>query len=711
MKKRDFIFLTLFITGSYLTAQVKRDSLTEIQEIIITGKAPVSKERITQKQLEAKNLGQDIPFLLKNNLSVVSTSDAGAGVGYTGMRIRGSDQTRINVTLDGVPVNDAESQGPFWINMPDLTSSVSNLTIQRGVGTSSEGTGSFGASINVQTQAPSDSVYFQTDQSVGSFKTYKSTFGLGTGKFFNETMKLDARISFIGSDGYIDRASSNLFSYYVHGVYEKNNTKIGFMTFGGKEKTYQAWNGVDEETMKIRRTFNSCGAIYDENGNIVRYYNNETDNYNQDHYHLYLEQGLGKQWKFKSTLFYTKGKGYYEEYEQNQNLEDYKLDNITIGNETITTTDLIRRQWLDNNFYGISNRLLGNLNKWNLEFGLGANNYEGQHYGNIIWAEYFSNGEPDYEYYRNRAVKTEVTGYAKALYTLSEYWEFFGDIQYRNIHYKGHDVPGGESTFKNGGPLQFSENYNFINPKVGTTYKIHQGNMYLTYGIAQREPSRDDILNNENVKPELMHNVELGIRQTFSKFTYTANWYGMYYINQLVLSGKINDVGSFIRENSGKSYRTGIELSAGYQFNSKFQITVNSTFSINKNIDFKKEDNGEITNLGNTGIAFSPNYIGNLIIEWKPVKNLTARLLNQYISNQYLTNEEPKNGKLDGYFTSDLVMEYSSNLFRLKNFSLRLLVNNIWNASYESNGYYYDNTPYYYPQAGTNFLTGISIKF
>ncbi len=711
MKKRDLIFFVLLIIGNSLTSQIKKDTIvTEIQEVVVTGKAPVSKERITQKQLEDKNLGQDIPYLLKNNLSIVSTSDAGAGVGYTGMRIRGSDQTRINVTLDGVPINDAESQGPFWINMPDLASSASSLTIQRGVGTSSEGAGSFGASINVQTQTPSDTPYFQTDQSIGSFKTYKSTFGLGTGSFFNETLKIDARISFIGSDGYIDRASSDLFSYYAHGLYEKGNTKIGFMTFGGKEKTYQAWNGIDPQTMKIRRTFNSCGAIYDDNGNIVRYYDNETDNYNQDHYHLYLKQRINDNWRINSTLFYTKGKGYYEEYEQNAELADYKLNTITIGNETITETDLIRRQWLNNNFYGISNQLLGHLGKWNLEIGLSANNYEGQHYGNVIWAKYFP-AEPDHEYYRNKAVKTEISGYAKALYTLSAQWEFFGDIQYRNIHYKGHDVPGGESTFKNGGPLQFSENYNFVNPKIGASHKINKGSMYLTYGIAQREPSREDILNNENIKPELMHNIELGIRQNFSRFTYSANWYGMYYIDQLVLSGKINDVGNFIRENSGKSFRTGIELSAGYQFSPKLQITANSTLSINKNIDYKNETEEGIVDLGNTDIAFSPNYIGNLIIEWKPLKNLTGKLLNQYVSRQYLSNEEPKNGKLDGYFTSDVVIEYSPNLFSLKNFSLKLLLNNIWNTLYESNGYYYDNTPYYYPQAGFNFLTGVSIKF
>lgn len=712
MKKRDWFYLLVIALFSLsLQGQIKKDSLIELKEIIVSGNAPITKERITSKQLEGKNLGQDIPYLLKNNLSVVSTSDAGAGVGYTSLRIRGSDQTRINVTLNGVPINNAESQGPFWVNMPDIASSLSNLTIQRGVGTSTEGTGSFGASINAKTQTPSKTPYFQSDQSVGSFKTHKHTFGFGTGKFFNETLSLDAKVSFIKSDGYIDRAFSDLFSYYVHGLYEKNKTSIGLMTFGGQEKTYQAWNGVNEEMMKKRRTFNSCGAIYDQDGNIIRYYTNETDNYNQDHYHLYFKQRFANSWALNSTLFYTRGKGYYEEYKQDSKLSNYKLNDLIIGNETISRSDLIRRQWLDNNFYGILTSVTGTINNWNLEIGMGANTYKGYHYGNVIWAQYFSNGLKDHEYYKNKADKDEYSGFFKAIVTLTPNLELFGDIQYRSIQYKGHDLPGGESDYKNGGPIKFDKNYNFINPKIGTSYKIDKGSIYVTYGLAQREPSRNDILENENVKAELLHNVELGIQQNFREFSYSANWYGMYYINQLVLSGKINDVGSFIRENSGKSYRTGFELSAAYQFSTQFSLSANSTLSINKNINFKKETDSDIKKLGNTTIAFSPAYIGNVIAEWKPIKNLNCKWMNQYVSSQYLTNEEPKNGKLDGYFISDMIFEFSPSLFSMKSFNLKLALNNIFNTKYENNGYYYDNTPFYYPQAGFNFLTGISFKF
>lgn len=712
MKKRDWFYLLVIALFSLsLQGQIKKDSLIELKEIIVSGNAPITKERITSKQLEGKNLGQDIPYLLKNNLSVVSTSDAGAGVGYTSLRIRGSDQTRINVTLNGVPINNAESQGPFWVNMPDIASSLSNLTIQRGVGTSTEGTGSFGASINAKTQTPSKTSYFQSDQSVGSFKTHKHTFGLGTGKFFNETISLDAKVSFIKSDGYIDRAFSDLFSYYVNGLYEKNKTSIGLMTFGGQEKTYQAWNGVNEEMMKKRRTFNSCGAIYDQDGNIIRYYSNETDNYNQDHYHLYFKQRFTNSWVLNSTLFYTRGKGYYEEYKQDSKLSNYKLKDLIIGNETISRSDLIRRQWLDNNFYGILNRVTGTINNWNLEIGMGANTYKGYHYGNVIWAQYFSNGLKDHEYYRNKANKDEFSGFFKAIVTLTPNLDLFGDIQYRSIQYKGHDLPGGESVYKNGGPIKFDKNYIFINPKIGTSYKIDKGSIYATYGLAQREPSRNDILENKNVKAELLHNVELGIQQNFREFSYSANWYGMYYINQLVLSGKINDVGSFIRENSGKSYRTGFELSAAYQFSTQFSLSANSTLSINKNINFKKETDSDIKKLGNTTIAFSPAYIGNVIAEWKPIKNLNCKWMNQYVSSQYLTNEEPKNGKLDSYFISDMIFEFSPSLFSMKSFNLKLALNNIFNTKYENNGYYYDNTPFYYPQAGFNFLTGISFKF
>lgn len=711
MKKRDWFYFIIVLLSVNLHAQKKKDSIIQIQEIIVSGKAPISKERVTAKQLQEKNLGQDIPYLLKNNLSIVSTSDAGAGVGYTSLRIRGSDQTRINVTLNGVPINNAESQGPFWINMPDIASSLSNLTIQRGVGTSTEGAGSFGASINARTQAPSSKPYFQTDQSLGSFKTHKHTFGLGTGNLFNEALKIDAKISFIKSDGYIDRAFSDLFSYYVHGLYGKNNTTVGFMTFGGKEKTYQSWNGIDAQMMKKRRTFNSCGAIYDSDENIVRYYNNETDNYNQNHYHFYIKQKLTPIWTINSTFFYTHGKGYYEEYKQNSKLSNYKLKDIIIGNETISKSDLIRRQWLDNNFYGIVNRLSGNINKWNLEVGISANSYEGYHYGNVIWGKYFSNEHIDHEYYRNKAIKNEVSGFFKAIYDLTQNLELFADIQCRSIYYKGHDVPGGESIFKNGGTIKFNKNYNFINPKIGTSYKIEKGTIYVTYGLTQREPSRNDILENSNVKAELMHNVELGVQQNLHKFSYSVNWYGMYYINQLVLSGKINDVGSFIRENSGKSYRTGIELSSSYQLTKKVSLSANSTISINKNINFKKETSSYIEKLGNTPIAFSPSYIGNLIAEWKPIKKLNCKWINQYVSSQYLTNEKPKNGKLEGYFVSDMTFEFSPSLLSMKYLNFKLALNNIFNCKYENNGYYNDNTPYYYPQAGFNFLTGISLKF
>lgn len=711
MKKRDYLFIMSCLTGFIcVQSQEKQDSITNLSNVVILGKVPISKEQVKKDQIEKKNLGQDVPYLLKNNLSIVSSSDTGNGVGYTNMRIRGNDQNRINLTLNGVPVNNAESQGPFWINMPDLASSMSSITIQRGVGTTTEGVGSFGASINVKTQEPSNSPYFQTDQSIGSFNTHKHTFGIGTGNLLNDQLKIDARVSFIKSDGYVDRAYSDLFSYYTHAVFKKNKTRIGALVFGGKEQTYQAWNGIDEETLKKRRTFNTSGAIYGSNGEIVRFYDNQIDHYLQNHYHLYLDQEINSIWQLKSTIFYTKGKGYFEEYGQNSKLNDYKLAPININGITINETDLIRQQWLNNDFYGIVNSLLGFYKRWTIELGLGANIYQGQHYGKVIWAQNFSDQINGHEYYRNKAKKEDLSTYAKAIYKLNKKWEFFGDIQYRFINYEGHDVPGGESLYKNGGELNFDKNYNFLNPKVGTTYKLEKGDIYFTYGIAQREPTRDDILNNKDIKHELMHNVEVGLRKNTLPFSYTVNCYGMYYLNQLVLSGAVNDVGSFIRENSGKSYRTGIELSASYLVNTKLLLSANSTVSINKNINYKKEEGLYTVDLGNTDLAFSPNYIGNLIIEWKPIKNLSATLSNQYVSSQYLTNENQKNAKLDGYFTSDIVIQYSPTLPKLKDFSLKLALNNIFNATYINNGYYYDNVAYYYPQAGFNILTGISLR-
>lgn len=709
MKKR-LIILWVLLTG-IVTAQVqqKQDTVKTLDDIIVTGKAPVSKEKISKEKLSQRNLGQDVPYLLKNNLSVVTTSDAGAGIGYTGIRIRGTDQTRINVTLNGIPLNDPDSQGVFWVDIPDIASSVSNLTIQRGVGTTTNGTGSFGASININLDNPSKNPFFQVDNSIGSFKTHKHTFSAGTGTFWNGKLSVEGRVSFIKSDGYIDRASSNLFSYYTAANYQSKNTTIKFTAFGGQETTYQAWNGIDAETMHKRRTFNYSGAIYDEDGNIIKFYNNQIDFYKQNHYQLSLEQGINDNWKFVSTLHYTKGFGYYEEYKQDASFQKYKLENVIIGGQTITETDLIRRKFLDNDFYGVSNQLIGNLGKWNLEFGLSGNIFQNDHYGQIIWAKYFSNGDINHEYYRNKTDKREASSYAKAIYKASSDLEFFGDIQYRNIHYKSNDVPGGENP--NEGNFKFSENYDFLNPKVGAIYNISHGNLYLTYGMAHREPNRSDILDNGNVKPEVLHNVELGIQKHYQNWNFSTNVYYMYYIDQLVLSGKLNDVGEPIRINSGKSYRLGLEAALGYAFSPKFSVNANSTFSINKNIDFINETSAGVQNLGNTTIAFSPGYIGNISLEWKPIKNISAQWINQYIGKQYLSNTESDDLKLKGYFTSNILLEYKSNWFHLKDLRFTIMLNNIFDSLYENNGAVYDNQAYYFPQAGFNFLTGLSLKF
>ena len=430
---KGFVILGLGIS-SVLSAQVDSAQIKEIQGVSFTRRLPVSKEIINvEKDLGAKNLGQDLPILLKNQMSVVATSDAGNGVGYTGFRIRGTAGTSINVMLNGVPYNDSESQGTYFVNIPDMASSASQIVIQRGVGTSSNGTASFGASVNILTKNPEEKPYVLAQFSAGSFNTLKTSFEAGTGKFLNNLLSVSARYSTINSDGYIDRAFSKLNSYNINALVEKGNTKLRFLAFGGKEKTYQAWNGIVKATYETNPKFNYSGVIYDADGNIVKFYDNETDNYWQKHYHLLWDQKFSEKWNLETTFHLTDGKGYYENYKQDAKFSKYDLPNIVENGNTITRTDFIRKKWLDNSLYGVVSNLYGNFENVNLNFGVAANQYFGRHFGNVTGVNYTQISE--HEYYRNNALKNEVSGFAKAIYKI-EKLEFFGDLQLRNIDYK-----------------------------------------------------------------------------------------------------------------------------------------------------------------------------------------------------------------------------------------------------------------------------------
>jgi len=700
---KEFVCLFTICTFMYSFSQQKNhtqkmqfDSLNvEIETVNIIKKIPVTSEIIdVKKDLSDKNLAQDLPIILKNQISVESTSDTGNGVGYTSIRIRGVDASRINVNLNGIPYNDSESQGSFFVNIPDVLSSASQVVVQRGIGTSSNGIASFGASMNIISRNPSDTFYFSTQNSIGSFSTYKNSFEMGTGKILNNKMSFMGRFSTINSDGYRDRAFSKLSSYNFMGIYELEDTKIRFQSFGGKEKTYQAWNGISKEQLKFNPKYNPSGEILDQNDNVIGFYDNETDNYSQRHYHLLLDQNIGKYWKIKNTLHYTRGFGYYENYESNQEFSKYDIYLANKGN-------LVKRKYLDNDFFGFVSKSDFDLNDWNLEFGIATNSYIGKHYGRII--RIFSPKWTDLnvEYYRNKATKNEFSSYVKILYGIGNF-EFFGDLQFRGISYRTKVFKEHEEETPN-----FNKKYNFWSPKIGLNYNLNHGKIYFSFAKIEREPTRSDLLINPNIKQEKLNDLEIGYNSNFGNLSLATNLYYMFYENQLVLTGKLNDVGSPIHQNVGKSYRSGIELTLDYKISKSINATLNSSISQNKNRSYIYENGTEIINIGNTDIAFSPNFIGNITLNYKTTDNLKFSLINKLVGKQYLDNTQNVESRLPSYNLSDFTASYKLEVNKLP-IDFYLLINNIFNKKYINNGYFY-HEPYYYPQSGINFLFGVSI--
>lgn len=702
---KGFVFFGLLACPFYF-AQTKQDTLKtqEIASINFTKRLPFSKEIINvEKDLHQKNLGQDLPILLKNQMSLISTSDAGNGIGYTGFRIRGVAGNGINVMLNGVPYNDSESQGTFFVDVPDLASSASQIIIQRGVGNSSNGVSAFGASLNILSKNPEKQFYFKHDNSYGSFDTYKYSVEVGSGKIWKDRLSLMGRYTKIHSDGYIYRAFSDLDSYNFSALFEKNKTKIRFLAFGGKEKTYQAWNGIDKTTWETNPKFNFSGAIYDVNfENIIAFYENETDNYRQNHYQFLWEQNFNENWNLETTFHYTKGKGYYDNYKQDAKFSKYNLPNFTLNNQTIKRTDFIRKKWLNNDFYGAVSTLYGKFENLDINFGIVVNQYNGKHYGNVSGV--FFKEIKEHEYYRNNSVKNEMASFAKAILKWNKF-ELYGDLQIRNINYDTKIIQQGDDE-----GVALRRNWLFFNPKAGLNYKINSGKIFISYAHAHREPNRDDLFANPETNAEKLHDFEAGLEKSLGKFTFTTNLYYMNYVNQLVLNGQINDIGEFIRVNSGESYRMGIEIDVFAKILEKWEVSANTTFSKNENIDFRNEAISGIENLGNTPISFSPNIIANLLINFRPTKNFNVGLQNQYVGNQFLDNTHHKNLRLSSYFLTDFNAQYSL-LLNKSEFDFKLLINNIFDKKYVNNGFVYENNPYYFSQAGINFLFGLSFKF
>lgn len=699
---KGFFIFGLCLSPIAMYAQADQDTIREatIEAVSFTKRLPVAKEIINvERDLSAKNLGQDLPILLKNQTAVISTSDAGNGVGYTGFRIRGVGGTSINVMMNGVPYNDAESQGTFFVDVPDLTSSASQIVIQRGVGTSSNGVSAFGASVNIVSKNPEEEFYIKSDNSYGSFNTYKYSAEIGSGKIANDKLSLMARYTKIHSDGYIDRASSDLDSYNFTALWEEERSKFRLMAFGGNETTYQAWNGIDKKTWETNPRFNSSGAIYDENWeNIVGFYDNETDNYSQNHYQFLWEQFLGSDWRLETTAHYTRGKGFYENYKQGDSFSKYNLPDLG----SVTGTDFIRKKWLDNHFYGLVSNLFGRIGSTELHIGAVANNYEGLHYGDVTGVYYPE--ITDFEYYRNKSVKTEYAGFAKAIVKLNRI-ELFGDLQTRIIDYSTRIIQQGDDE-----GMELDRQWNFLNPKAGISYNIGNGKVFLSYAKASREPNRDDLFANPDTQAETLHDFEAGIEKSFgSNFSLAANAYLMNYVNQLVLTGEINNVGAFIRANSGKSYRAGLELSALGKLSDQWELSGNVAWSKNENLDFRSDVDGTVREYGRTPISFSPATVANLLVSYRPVRHFSIGIQNQYVGSQYLDNTGNENSRIPEYFLTDLQARYTLKLSRTE-VDLKLLVNNLLDRKYVNNGFMYGADPYYFAQAGINFLFGVSFR-
>ena len=717
--KKGIYFLLLISFNVYSqqvidTLQGTKQVLDEVivQSVRVKYSSPISHSNISKSEMSSRNLGQDLPVLLNFLPSVVTTSDAGAGIGYTGIRIRGVSPQSTNITINGIPFNDPESHGTYWVNLPDFVSSVESLQVQRGVGTSTNGSGAFGASINILTDAISESPYAQISNSVGSFNTLKHTVKFSSGKL-NDSFELSGRLSKIDSDGYIDRAYSDLKSYFIQGAYIKGNTLIKALTFGGHEKTYQSWYGLSWDELQDNRRQNPYT------------YENEIDNYKQDHYQLHWNQKLNEKWSTNLGLNYTYGRGYFEQYREADSVDTYGgiVDSDTDQNGNLTgTTDLIRRRWLDNNFYVLNASTNYNSSKLNLMFNTSYSTYSGDHFGEVIWARNFSKSSSIRDrYYDGNGKKTDFSLFAKGSLILNNAFEFYADFQLRNINYK---TTGYTSDLVN---MLLDESYSFFNPKFGLSYKLSSQSMvYGSYSRANREPSRSDFESNEKIKPEQLNDFEIGWRFRKDGLRLNINTYYMLYNEQLVLTGELDDVGSPIRTNSGSSYRMGIEAEAIIKLSEFFLMNTNVTLSSNKNKQTLSKFDGKIVDFGKTNISFSPDVIASNTIVFSPKDNLDISFLSKYVGKQYMGNIDAVNSILDSYFVNDLNFNYKINPNKtFKEIIISGLINNIIDIEYVSNGYYYtyDDTwsvpgktktmdgAGYYPQATRNFLIGITLKF
>lgn len=728
------------VVGDTEVTVILEEKSTMTDEVVVTAtrasdKTPIAYTTVGKQTIQKQNFGQDIPYILNWMPSVVTTSDAGAGIGYTGIRVRGSDATRVNVTINGVPYNDSESMGTFWVNIPDIASSSQSIQVQRGVGTSTNGAGAFGATINMQTNVRNDEAYGEVTNSFGSFNTRRHTLGFGTGLISNHWV-IDGRISKIASGGFIDRASSDLQSYYFSGGYYAGNTMMKAIAFGGRERTYQSWYGVpesrlnnDTEAMLVtaaNEDWNEIQTNHLLNSGSRTFnpytYENQVDNYNQDHYQLHLSQRLGEALTFNTSLHYTYGRGYYEEFRYDDDIADYGLNELIINDDTISSTDLIRRRWLDNDFYGLTYSLAYEAEKLNVTFGGAWNRYDGDHFGEILWSQ-ITIAPIEYRYYFNNADKQDYNVFIKSNYQFGEKLNAFIDLQYRGINYEVSGIENAQN------PLSINANYDFFNPKAGITYILSGNqNVYASYSVANREPVRNDFEETAGgsiPKHETLFDLEAGYRRSSDRHSLHFNIYHMNYKNQLVLTGELNDVGANVRANVGESYRLGFEAEGLFKLTDKLILNANFTLSRNKNkefseilYDYSTEESTE-RKYSKTNISFSPELIGASGLSYIPFKDAEISLLTKYVGRQYLDNTSNADRSIDSYIVNDLRAGYTWRPAFTREIAFSLLINNLLDEKYSSNGYtwgylyagddYREN--YYYPQAGRNFLAMVSVKF
>lgn len=710
-KKLDILSFsdtTINILMEPLTVQQSPVEITATRATVESG---MTHTNISARDIEKVNTGRDLPYLLESVPSLVVTSDAGNGVGYTGMRIRGSDPTRINVTLNDIPVNDAESQLVYWVDLPDLATSAESIQVQRGAGTSTNGAGAFGGSVNITTRDLSPVPFLHTTAAYGTFNTYKTNAVIGTG-LLNGKWNFEGRLSAIGSDGYIDRAESRLKSLHISGGYFGAKNSIRVQALSGKERTYQSWYGVPEAALDTNRTWNYYT------------YEDQVDDYQQDHYQALFTHVFSRNWTLNSGIHYTYGRGYYEEYREQESLSDYQLDPVIAGGDTILVTDLVRRKWLDNHFYGMTFSVARKDTAGpELVIGGAINQYDGDHFGEVTWATYASNGRPPHRYYDNNGLKTDANGYVKATFRFAQKATAYADMQVRSVQYS-FTGPDQDNV-----PVDQTDHLLFFNPKAGFTYAFNQsGNAYISFSTANKEPSRDDYTEStasSRPEHETLYDFECGYRYNEKKFTGSVNYYLMLYKNQLVLTGAVNDVGNYTRTNVDNSSREGIELECTWNISRSFSASGNATFSRSRIEEFREyyddyDAGGQALEIHhNKDIAFSPGTTAWAAVGWSPVDAVEVRLAGRYVGKQYLDNTETENRSLDPWFVTDLRVTGKLHPSFMKEITLTLAAMNLLDELYESNGYTYSyvaggskiSENYYYPQAGRNFMVQLMMKF